>query len=278
MSPQRLQQQLRQWLKSRSPQQELQQRTRQNIRSTSAKQVELNTRQEAQAFCIPPRKRLTMQLRKISCCFLFETMQQLRYQVFCCLAILNAQQLRQQWMPVSHFSWLSSYYPQEPNKSLQPQFLMTLSSWLMYWLWREQRLLHIFLMTLSIVQTIFQVCSFNDYRRQFKRQRQTPKVDCNLLQKIPSLPQRLQDILWGRMGATAASRWTHRPRRLHWPRRLCRPRLVTYVCRLILGRILEWHGNSILRKLSTFYLLFLSPQHRQICRQTAPTRYIFRAT
>ena len=33
---------------------------------------------------------------------------------------LNAQQLRQQRLPISHFSWLSSYYPQEPNKSLQP--------------------------------------------------------------------------------------------------------------------------------------------------------------
>jgi hypothetical protein len=85
--------------------------------------------------------------RKISCCFSFKTIQQLRYQVFCCLTILNAQQLRQ-WMPISHFSWLSSYYPQEPNK-----FLTTLSSWLMYWFQREQCLLHIILKTLSIEQT-----------------------------------------------------------------------------------------------------------------------------
>ena len=118
MSPQRLQQQLRQRLKS--PQQELQQQMRQIISSTAAKQLELNTRQEAQAFCISPRKRLTMQLRKISCCFSFITIQQLRYQVFCCLTILNTQQLWQQWMSFSHFIWLSSYYPQEPNKSIQP--------------------------------------------------------------------------------------------------------------------------------------------------------------
>ena len=76
-----------------------------NISSKSAKQLKINTtRQEAQAFCIPPRKRLTMQLKEISCCFLFETIQQLRYQVFCRLAIFNAQQLQQQRMPISHFS------------------------------------------------------------------------------------------------------------------------------------------------------------------------------
>ncbi len=75
-SPQWLQQWLRQWLKS--PQQELQQQTRQEISLTSAKQLKLNTRQEAQAFCIPPRKRLTMQHKEISCCILFETIQQLR--------------------------------------------------------------------------------------------------------------------------------------------------------------------------------------------------------
>ncbi len=117
-SLQRRQQQLRQWLKS--PQQELQQRTRQEISLLSVKQLKLNTRQEAQAFCIPSRKRLTMQHKEISCCILFKTIQQFQYQVFCCLTILNAQQLRQQRMPIFHFSWLSSYYPQEPNKLLQP--------------------------------------------------------------------------------------------------------------------------------------------------------------
>jgi len=45
------------------------------------------------AFCIPPRKQLTMQLQEISCCFSFKIIQQLWYQVFCCLAILNAQPL-----------------------------------------------------------------------------------------------------------------------------------------------------------------------------------------
>ncbi len=95
MSPQQLQQQLQQWLKS--PQQEVQQQTCQNISSTNAKQLEFNTRQKAQAFCIPLRKQLTMQLQ-ISCCFLFKTIQQLRYQVFCHLVTSHDQQLQQQWM------------------------------------------------------------------------------------------------------------------------------------------------------------------------------------
>ena len=55
------------------------------------------------------------------------------------------------------------------------------------------------------------------------------------------------------------------------------PPSATSVCRLVLGRNSILHRNSILRKLSTFYLLFSSPQHRQICRRTAPTRDIFRA-
>ena len=186
MYPQRLQQQLWQWLKS--PHQEMQQQTHQNISSTSAKQLELNIRQEAQAFCIPPRKRLAMQLKEISCCISFKMIQQLWYHVFWCLAILNAQQLRQQQIPIPHFSWLLSYYRQEPKKSLQPQFSMTLSSWLMYWRRREQCLPHIFWSLFQSCKKIFQVCrcvscngSFNDYRRQFKWQCQTPKVDCYLL-------------------------------------------------------------------------------------------------
>jgi hypothetical protein len=73
----------------------VQQQMRQNISSTNAVQLELKTRKEAQAFCILPRKQLTMQLQEISCCFSFKMIQQLRYQVFCCLAILNAQQLQQ---------------------------------------------------------------------------------------------------------------------------------------------------------------------------------------
>ncbi len=40
------------------------------------------------------------------------------------------------------------------------------------------------------------------------------QVDCNVFHNIPSLPQRLQYILWGRMGATAASQQTQRP---CWP-------------------------------------------------------------
>jgi len=67
----------------KSPQQKLQQQTRENISSTSTKQLKLNTRHDAQAFCIPSRKRLTMQLKEISCCFLFKMIQQLRYKVFC---------------------------------------------------------------------------------------------------------------------------------------------------------------------------------------------------
>jgi hypothetical protein len=52
--------------------------------------------------------------QKNSCCLLIRTTQQLRYQVFCCLATPQAQQLRQQRMPPSHSSWLSSHYPREP--------------------------------------------------------------------------------------------------------------------------------------------------------------------
>ncbi len=61
-----------------------------------SKQLKLNTRQEAQAFCIPPRNRLTMQLQ-VSCCLLIRTTQQLCQwltQVSCCLLIRTTQQLR----------------------------------------------------------------------------------------------------------------------------------------------------------------------------------------
>ena len=51
----------------------------------------------------------------------------------------------------------------------------------------------------------------------------------------------------------------------------------TYVAQPLLGRNSKKHRNSILRKLSTFYLLFSLPPHRQIWRRTAPTRDIFRA-
>jgi hypothetical protein len=47
--------------------------TRTATTNVIAEQLELSTRQEAQAFYIPPRKRLTMQLKEISCCFLFKT-------------------------------------------------------------------------------------------------------------------------------------------------------------------------------------------------------------
>ena len=95
MSPQRLQQQLQQWLKSRSPQQEVQQQTRQNIRSTSAKQLELNSRQWAQAFCIPQIRRLTMQPQEVPFCFATKTTQKSRLlQVSCSLLIRATQQLR----------------------------------------------------------------------------------------------------------------------------------------------------------------------------------------
>ncbi len=58
------------------------------------------------------------------------------------------------------------------------------------------------------------------------------QVDCYIFQKIPSLPQRLRNILWGKMGGTGASQWTHRPRQLptatsQWTHRSCqlhRPR------------------------------------------------------
>ena len=46
--------------------------------------------------------------------------------------------------------------------------------------------------------------SFKDRPRQIKRQLQAPKVDCYLFQNIASLPRRLWNILWGRMGATSA--------------------------------------------------------------------------
>jgi hypothetical protein len=115
MSPQRLQQQLRQRLKS--PQQELQQQTRQNISSTSAKQLELNTRQEAQAFCIPPRKRLKMQLQ-VSCCLLIRTTQQLQWQlthrIFCFMP-KSAQQLRRQ--PMHRISCCFSFETIQPIPS-----------------------------------------------------------------------------------------------------------------------------------------------------------------
>jgi hypothetical protein len=54
-------------------------------------------------------------------------------------------------------------------------------------------------------------------------------------------------------------------------------RVVTYVAQPLLGRKSKQHRNSILRKLSTFYLLFSSPPHRQIWRRITPTRDIFHA-
>ena len=56
------------------------------------------------AFCIPPRVWLTMQPQEICCCYLFETTQQLWYQVFCCLVISNIQKL---WH--FHLSWLLNF-------------------------------------------------------------------------------------------------------------------------------------------------------------------------
>ena len=55
---------------------------------------------------------------------------------------------------------------------------------------------------------------------------------------------------------------------------------ILHICclrRLLLGRNSKLHRNSILRKLSTFYLLFSSPPRQILCRQTAPTLDIFRA-
>ena len=51
----------------------------------------------------------------------------------------------------------------------------------------------------------------------------------------------------------------------------------TNVAQPLLGRKSKSHRNSILRKLSTFYLLFSLPPHHQIWRRIAPTRDIFRA-
>ncbi len=127
MSPQQLQQLMQQWLKS--PQQEVQQWMHQNISSTNAMQLELKTRQEAQAFCIPPRRWLTMQpqdvfcfylsirttqqlwqrLTQVSCSLSIRTTQQLWQrltQVSCCLLIRTTQKLQWQLSPTSHFSWL----------------------------------------------------------------------------------------------------------------------------------------------------------------------------
>jgi hypothetical protein len=77
-SPQLMQEQLK------SPQQEVQQQTH-NISSTNAMQLELKTRQEAQSFCIPPRRWLTMQPQDVFCFYLFQMGQQSRrpIQVFC---------------------------------------------------------------------------------------------------------------------------------------------------------------------------------------------------
>ncbi len=122
-SPQQLLQQP--WLRLMSPQQWQQQQKRYYSSLTTA-------------FCIPPRARLTMQLQEISCCFSFKTTQQLQYQVFCCLAILNAQQLwwrlmqifccflsemaQQVWWrlsPTSHFSWLLLFFAKSPSTSVK---------------------------------------------------------------------------------------------------------------------------------------------------------------
>ncbi len=67
-------------------------------------------------------------------------------------------------------------------------------------------------------------CSFNVWRRVHLRCKQIKswgsmgssnllsnfQVDCYLFQNIPSLPQRLRNILWGRMRATAATQRTRR--------------------------------------------------------------------
>ncbi len=90
MFPQQLQQRLRQW--QISLQQEMQKWKRYNTSSHELK------RQWAQAFCILPKRRLTMQPKEISCCFTFKTIWRLRPQVSFCFASKTTQKL---WLQVS---------------------------------------------------------------------------------------------------------------------------------------------------------------------------------
>ncbi len=74
------------------------------------------------------------------------------------------------------------------------------------------------------------------------------QVDCNLLQNIPSLPQRLFHILWERMGPKAATRWTHRscwsqPHWSLWPHNtnwFCWPH---WSCQLHWSQHSNWPGG-----------------------------------
>ena len=105
----------------------------------------------------------------------------------------------------------------EHIKSLHPLFPTTISSRFTYCLHRKNLLLHIWSKALSLIA--LQAIRILRKRMQLKtiparwflfncqRQFHTFPIDCqiHIFKKIPSLLQRLWNILWGRMGATMAS-------------------------------------------------------------------------